>query len=88
MCGIDNVPDRKEKCIGVMCNEVNQKLNSVYDNDVIGGTKNKIHKMKVSTLRPIEQDQIVILCCRDYQSIKLFFSSLLLRKIICCLPNL
>ena len=54
MCGIDNVPDRKEKCIGVMCNEVNQKSNSVYDNDVIGGTKNKIHKMKVSTLRPIE----------------------------------
>ena len=60
MCGIDNVPDRKEKCIGVMCNEVNQKLNSVYDNDVIGGTKNKIHKMKVSTLRPVEQDQIDI----------------------------
>ena len=61
MCGIDNVPDRKEKCIGVMCNEVNQKLNSVYDNDAIGGKKNKIHKMKVSTLRPIEQDQIDIL---------------------------
>ena len=60
MCGIDNVPDRKEKCIGVMCNEVNQKLNSVYDNDAIGGKKNKIHKMKVSTLRPIEQDQIDI----------------------------
>ena len=76
MCGIDNVPDRKEKCIGVMCNEVNQKLNSVYDNDVIGGTKNKIHKMKVSTLRPIEQDQIYILCSREYDSIKLLFSSL------------
>ena len=77
MCGIDNVPDRKEKCIGVMCNEVNQKLNSVYDNDVIGGTKNKIHKMKVSTLRPIVQDQIdFLLCSRDYQSIKLLFFSL------------
>ena len=77
MCGIDNVPDRKEKCIGVMCNEVNQKSNSVYDNDVIGGTKNKIHKMKVSTLRPIEQDQIdILLCSRDYQSIKLLFSTL------------
>ena len=77
MCGIDNVPDRKEKCIGVMCTEVNQKLNSVYDNDVIGGTKNKIHKMKVSTLRPIVQDQIdFLLCSRDYQSIKLLFSSL------------
>ena len=58
MCGKDNVPDRKEKCIGVICNEVNRKLNSVYDGDVLGGTKNKIHKMKVSTLRPIEQDQI------------------------------
>ena len=77
MCGIDNVPDRKEKCIGVMCNEVNQKLNSVYDNDAIGGKKNKIHKMKVSTLRPIEQDQIdFLLCSRDYKSIKLLFSSL------------
>ena len=60
MCGIDNVPDRKEKCIGMMCNEVSRESNSVYDNDVIGGTKNKIHKMKVSTLRAIEQDQIVI----------------------------
>ena len=88
MCGIDNVPDRKEKCIGVMCNEVNQKLNSVYDNDVIGGTKNKIHKMKVSTLRPIEQEHIDILCSRDYQSITLLFFSLVLRKIICRLPNL
>ena len=77
MCGIDNVPDRKEKCIGVMCNEVNQKSNSVYDNDVIGGTKNKIHKMKVSTLRPIEQDQIyILLCSREYDSIKLLFSSM------------
>ena len=77
MCGIDNVPDRKEKCIGVMCNEVNQKLNSVYDNDAIGGKKNKIHKMKVSTLRPIEQDQIyILLCSREYDSIKLLFSSL------------
>ena len=78
MCGKDNVPDRKEKCIGVMCNEVNQKLNSVYDNDAIGGKKNKIHKMKVSTLRPIEQDQIdlCLLCSRDYESIKSLFSSL------------
>ena len=66
MCGIDNVPDRKEKCIGVMCNEVNQKLNSVYDNDVIGGTKNKIHKMKVSKLRTIKQDQIDIFLCSRY----------------------
>ena len=57
MCGIDNVPDRKEKCIGMMCNEVTRKWNSVYDNDVIGGTKNKIHKMKVSTLKQIEQGQ-------------------------------
>ena len=77
MCGKDNVPDRKEKCIGVICNEVNRKLNSVYDGDVLGGTKNKIHKMKVSTLRPIEQDQIdILLCSRDYDSIKLLFSSL------------
>ena len=74
MCGIDNVPDRKEKCIGVMCNEVNQKLNSVYDNDVIGGTKNKIHKMKVRALTPIDQDQIdILLSSLDYQSIKLLF---------------
>ena len=77
MCGKDNVPDRKEKCIGVICNEVNRKLNSVYDGDVLGGTKNKIHKMKVSTLRPIEQDQIdLILCSRDYESIESLFSSL------------
>ena len=77
MCGIENVPNRKEKCIGIMCNEVSRKMNSVYDNDVIGGTKNKIHKMKVSTLRPIEQDQIyILLCSREYDSIKLLFSSL------------
>ena len=53
MCGIDNVPDRKEKCIGIMCNEVSRKMNSVYDNDVIGGTKNKIHKIKVSAMEVI-----------------------------------
>ena len=77
MCGIENVPNRKEKCIGIMCNEVSRKMNSVYDKDVIGGTKNKIHKMKVSTLRPIEQDQIyILLCSREYDSIKLLFSSL------------
>ena len=74
MCGEDNIPDRKEKCIGIICNEVNQKLNSVYDNDVISGTKNKIHKMKVSTLKPIEQGQIDI--CSLLPLIKLLFSSL------------
>ena len=60
MCGIENVPNRKEKCIGIMCNEVSRKMNSVYDNDVIGGTKNKIHKMKVSNLRTTKQDQMDI----------------------------
>ena len=55
MCGIDNVPDRKEKCIGVMCNEVNQKLNSVYDNDAIGGKKNKIHKMIKGVLSGVRE---------------------------------
>ena len=55
----------------------NEKLNSVYDNDVIDGTKNKIHKMKVSTLTPIDQDQIdILLSSLDYQSIKLLFFSL------------
>ena len=66
MCGIDNVPDRKEKCIGVMCNEVNQKLNSVYDNDVIGGTKNKIHKMKVSTLKKLNKARLIYFLCSRY----------------------
>ena len=56
MCGIDNIPDGKEKCIGIMCNEVNRDSNSVYDNDIIRRTNIKINKMKVSTLSPLEQD--------------------------------
>ena len=61
MCGKDNVPNRQEKCIGMICNKVNRESNSVYDDDVIGRTNNKINKRKVSTLIPIEQDRIDII---------------------------